>query len=75
MANEHPLAIWRKAKNLTQQGLASKLGITRWMVNSIETSRRRPSLKLALKIQSETEDAVQPSELVSEETSETEDAA
>lgn len=64
MQNEHALAVWRKTNRLTQDEFAGMVGVTRWMVNSIETGRRRPSLDLALKIQASTGNAVSPAELV-----------
>lgn len=48
---------------MSQEEFAGEIGVSRWMVNSIETGRRRPSLDLALKIQAMTE--IAPSELVS----------
>lgn len=51
MANEeHALTTWRKANNISQEELAVELGITRWMVTSIETGRRKPSWNLAKRI-------------------------
>lgn len=52
MANEHALSVWRKSQDpkLSQEELAEKLGVTRWMVNSIETGRRRPSWDLVDRI-------------------------
>lgn len=49
MENKHPLAVWRENQNppLSQDDLAKKLGIGRWMVNSIETRRRNASLDMA----------------------------
>lgn len=64
MQNEHALAVWRKSNKYSQEDFADKIGVSRWMVNSIETGRRRPSLDLALKIQIFTENKVSPAELV-----------
>lgn len=64
MQNEHALAVWRKTNKYSQEYFAEKIGVSRWMVNSIETGRRRPSLDLALKIQAYTQNAVSPAELV-----------
>jgi putative transcriptional regulator len=64
MQNEHALAVWRKTKNLSQQELAAQIGVTRWMVNRIETGKRKPSLDLALRIQELTE--IAPAALVAE---------
>lgn len=40
----------REEKNLTQQSLAKRIGISRQMVNSIENGTRRPSPEVAKKI-------------------------
>ena len=64
MQNEHALAAWRKTEKLSQEAFAGRIGVSRWMVNSIETGRRKPSLDLALKIQELTK--IPPSELVAE---------
>lgn len=62
MQNEHPLAAWRKTKGKSQEDFAVDIGVSRWMVNSIETGRRKPSLDLALKIQDMTK--IAPSDLI-----------
>ncbi|MCZ7856032.1 helix-turn-helix transcriptional regulator [Agrobacterium salinitolerans] len=60
MANEHALTVWRKSQNLTQDDLAVKLGVSRWMVNRLEVGERTPSFDLAIKIQEISKDAVKP---------------
>jgi putative transcriptional regulator len=40
----------RQARNLTQEGLARELGVTRVTVNYLERGAYLPSLELALKI-------------------------
>jgi DNA-binding XRE family transcriptional regulator len=60
----HPLAAWRKTEKLSQEAFAGRIGVSRWMVNSIETGKRKPSFDVALKIQNLTE--ITPSELVAE---------
>jgi len=73
MQNDHALAAWRKTQNnLSQEAFAAQIGVTRWMVNSIETGRRKPSLDLALKIQAVTN--IAPSDLVAVAASEQESA-
>lgn len=64
MQNEHALAAWRKTKNLSQEEFAAQIGVTRWMVNRIETGKRKPSLDLALRIQELTE--IAPAKLVAQ---------
>lgn len=62
MANEHALTTWRKSQNLTQDDLAGKLGVSRWMVNRLEMGERTPSFDLAIKIQSLTGSSVMPAD-------------
>jgi len=45
------VASLRKSLNLTQAEFAAKLGTTATYVGHLEQNRRRPSLKLALKIE------------------------
>ncbi|MGI6769198.1 MAG: helix-turn-helix transcriptional regulator [Bacilli bacterium] len=40
----------RKEKNLRQEDLANKLGVTRQTINAIENNKYDPTLELALKI-------------------------
>lgn len=71
MANEqHPLATWRKLKDLTQEELGEKLGVSRWMVNRLETGRRRPSWNLAARINSLTAGKVTANDFASLEAAE-----
>lgn len=51
MMRDHPLKAWRQDGRLSQEEAASKLGITRWTVNAIETGRRQPSFPLVAKIE------------------------
>lgn len=44
------LKIERAILNLTQEGLAEKIGVSRQTINSIETNRFVPSTVLALKL-------------------------
>lgn len=67
MANEHALTIWRKTKKLSQEELAEKLGVTRWMINRIETGNRRPSWQLAAKISEFTSGKVTANDFASRE--------
>ena len=60
MAKEHALSVWRKSQNLTQDELAGKIGVSRWMVNRLEAGERTPSLDLAIKIQKLSDGAVTP---------------
>jgi DNA-binding XRE family transcriptional regulator len=62
MENTHALTVWRKEQKLSQGEFAEKLGVTRWMVNSIETGRRIPSMNLAIKVQQVTSGAVTPND-------------
>lgn len=68
MANEHALTAWRKSQNLTQDQLAGKLGVTRWMVNRLEMGERTPSFDLAIRIQVLTDDKVKPADFSRRET-------
>lgn len=49
--SEHPLANWRSTNKKSQKALAADLKISRWMVNAIETGRRKPSLDTAKRIE------------------------
>ena len=60
----HPLSIYRAGAGLSQAELAKRLGIQRWMVNSVETGRRSPSFRLAVRIMEETGGAVTPNDLI-----------
>lgn len=62
MSNEHALAAWRKSNGKSQEEFAVDIGVSRWMVNRIETGKRRPSLDLALKIEAATK--IAPSDLI-----------
>ena len=44
------LKVLRAERNWSQQDLATKLGVSRQTINSIETEKYDPSLPLALKI-------------------------
>lgn len=46
---KNSLAELRQAKNLSQEALASQLGISRQTINAIERERFDPSLPLAFK--------------------------
>ncbi|MBS0257230.1 MAG: helix-turn-helix transcriptional regulator [Proteobacteria bacterium] len=70
MANEHALTVWRKSQNLTQDDLAGKLGVSRWMVNRLEVGERTPSFDLAIKIQEISKDAVKPIDFAKREPAE-----
>lgn len=47
---KNSLKIERAFKNLTQEDLATRIGVSRQTINSIETGRYIPSTVLALKI-------------------------
>lgn len=66
MSIEHPLTTWRKSQPepMTQDALGERLGITRWMVNRLESGDRTPSLDLAVKIQKLTDNAVMPADFM-----------
>ena len=44
------LRVFRATHDLTHEGLAEKLGVTRQTINAIEKQRYNPSLKLAFKL-------------------------
>ena len=47
---KNKLKIYRTTRNLTQEQLADKLGITRQTIIAIESNKYLPSLSLAFKI-------------------------
>ncbi len=47
---ENNLRVLRAVKNITQEELASKLGVTRQTIIAIENGKYNPSLELAFKI-------------------------
>ena len=47
---ENNLRVLRAMKNITQQDLASKLGVTRQTILAIENGKYNPSLELAFKM-------------------------
>lgn len=47
---KNTIKIERAIKNLTQEALANKIGVSRQTINSIEKNRYTPSTILALKI-------------------------
>ena len=49
----------RESRDLTQEGLASHVGVTRQSINAIERGRYDPSLELALKLADEFDCAVE----------------
>lgn len=65
MDAKHPLAKWREAQKppLTQEGLARKVGTSRWTINSIETGRRKPGRDLIVNIAKFTGNAIGLEEL------------
>ncbi len=44
------LKVWRATKDITQEELAKKVGVTRQTINSIEKGKYDPSLELAFKL-------------------------
>lgn len=47
---ENKLKVFRAMKDLTQEQLADKVGVTRQTIIAIETNKYLPSLELAFKI-------------------------
>jgi putative transcriptional regulator len=47
---ENTLRVLRAMKRITQEELASSLGVTRQTIHAIETDKYNPSLELAFKI-------------------------
>ena len=47
---KNKLKVFRAMHDLTQEGLAEKLGVTRQTINAIEKQRYNPSLELAFKL-------------------------
>ncbi len=47
---KNKLKIYRAMKNITQEELADKIGVSRQTVNAIESDKYLPSLGLAFKI-------------------------
>jgi DNA-binding XRE family transcriptional regulator len=50
MKNEHPLSLYRRARDLTQAEIAVALGVDQGTIANIETGKRPPSWKLAARI-------------------------
>lgn len=50
---QNNLKVWRGKKNLTQEELAKRVGVTRQSINAIEREKHDPSLELALKLAEE----------------------
>ncbi|MFH2111110.1 MAG: helix-turn-helix transcriptional regulator [Candidatus Bathyarchaeota archaeon] len=47
---ENNLRVLRATRNITQEDLAKKLGVTRQTIHAIETGKYNPSLDLAFKL-------------------------
>jgi putative transcriptional regulator len=47
---ENKLRVLRAVKDITQENLAHKLGVTRQTINAIEAGKYDPSLELAFKL-------------------------
>jgi len=47
---KNQIKVYRAKQNLTQDDLASMLGVSRQTINAIENNKYFPSLELALKI-------------------------
>lgn len=47
---ENNLRVLRAMRNITQEGLASDLGVTRQTIHAIENGKYNPSLELAFKM-------------------------
>jgi transcriptional regulator with XRE-family HTH domain len=68
MANEHALASWRKSNKLSQEEFAVRVGVSRWMINRIETGDRRPSMELVDRIWKATKGKVKANDFAAVET-------
>ncbi|MBP1909619.1 helix-turn-helix transcriptional regulator [Methanolobus bombayensis] len=44
------IKVWRAKNDITQDGLAKKLGVTRQTINAIERGKYDPSLELAFRL-------------------------
>jgi ribosome-binding protein aMBF1 (putative translation factor) len=49
-AGEHPVRVWRQKRGLTQQGLASAVGISKSFLSEIESSSNTPSVDTLRKL-------------------------
>jgi transcriptional regulator with XRE-family HTH domain len=58
MTHQHPLRQWRKANGKTLDDLKAVTGTSAAMLSFIETGRRQPSLRLAMKLSNATDGAV-----------------
>lgn len=47
---KNKIKVYRAMHDLTQEGLAEKVGVTRQTINAIEKGKYDPSLELAFKI-------------------------
>ena len=50
---ENRLKVYRAKKEITQEELAERVGVSRQAINSVETGKYDPSLKLAFKLAEE----------------------
>ncbi len=50
MALENKLRVLRAIRDITQEGLARELGVTRQTIHAIENDKYDPSLELAFKL-------------------------
>ncbi len=47
---ENSLKVWRAKRDITQEELASSVGVTRQTINAIERGKYDPSLELAFRL-------------------------
>lgn len=52
MVMKNNIKVWRAKKDITQEELAKKVGVTRQTINAIERGKYDPSLELAFKLAS-----------------------
>lgn len=64
MPHKHILTEWRLNRNISQTEFAGLVGVEKSTLNKIEKFVRKPSLDLALKIQSVTRGKIKPADLV-----------
>lgn len=50
VAMKNKLKVFRAIKNMTQEQMADKLGVSRQTINAIESNKYLPSLNLAFKM-------------------------
>jgi DNA-binding XRE family transcriptional regulator len=62
--SSHPLWVWRTSRNIKQNALAEAIGVHKSTLNKIEWKGARPSLKVAVAIETATKGKIKAKELL-----------